>query len=112
MKCDEQQPCKNKGICIENFEKGGSSCDCEHTSYYGDFCGLGTIRSCCIYLLRFLFSMVFYLDKGADFSGLSVLRRKFLLEGPVTQVKLNLAFSSSDKRQRSTVLLLIQTENK
>ncbi|XP_050531839.1 axotactin isoform X2 [Daktulosphaira vitifoliae] len=91
MKCDEQQPCKNKGICIENFEKGGSSCDCEHTSYYGDFCGL---------------------DKGADFSGLSVLRRKFLLEGPVTQVKLNLAFSSSDKRQRSTVLLLIQTENK
>lgn len=41
MKCDEQQPCKNKGICIENFEKGGSSCDCEHTSYYGDFCGLG-----------------------------------------------------------------------
>lgn len=52
------------------------------------------------------------LDKGADFSGDSVLRRKFLLEGPVTQVKLNLAFSSSDKRQRSTVLLLIQTENK
>lgn len=41
MKCDEQQPCKNKGICIENFEKGGSSCDCELTSYYGDFCGLG-----------------------------------------------------------------------
>jgi len=56
--------------------------------------------------------MYFCLDKGADFSGLSVLRRKFLLEGPVTQVKLNLAFSSSDKRQRSTVLLLIQTENK
>lgn len=54
----------------------------------------------------------FILDKGADFSGVSVLRRKFLLEGPVTQVKLNLAFSSSDKRQRSTVLLLIQTENK
>jgi len=44
MKCDEQQPCKNKGICIENFEKGGSSCDCEHTSYYGDFCGLGKIK--------------------------------------------------------------------
>lgn len=47
MKCDEQQPCKNKGICIENFQKGGSSCDCEHTSYYGDFCGLGKIK-CCI----------------------------------------------------------------
>lgn len=44
MKCDEQQPCKNKGICIENFEKGGSSCDCEHTSYYGDFCGLGKVN--------------------------------------------------------------------
>lgn len=46
MKCDEQQPCKNKGICIENFEKGGSSCDCEHTSYYGDFCGLGKNLPC------------------------------------------------------------------
>lgn len=41
MQCAEHQPCKNKGICIENFEKGGSSCDCEHTSYFGDFCGLG-----------------------------------------------------------------------
>lgn len=52
MKCDEQQPCKNKGICIENFEKGGSSCDCEHTSYYGDFCGLGMIKSCfCLFTI-------------------------------------------------------------
>lgn len=58
--------------------------------------------------------VIFFLniDKGADFSGSSVLWRNFSLEGPVTQVKLNLAFSSSDKRQRSTVLLLLQTENK
>jgi len=54
MKCDEQQPCKNKGICIENFEKGGSSCDCEHTSYYGDFCGLG--KDTFFYWLTFLLS--------------------------------------------------------
>lgn len=40
MKCDEH-PCKNQGICIEDFLKGESKCDCEHTSYYGEFCALG-----------------------------------------------------------------------
>lgn len=40
MKCDER-PCKNQGICIEDFQKGESRCACEHTSYYGDYCALG-----------------------------------------------------------------------
>ncbi|XP_065204178.1 axotactin isoform X2 [Planococcus citri] len=89
MKCDGQ-PCKNQGICIEDFHKGESKCDCEHTSYYGDHCNL---------------------EKGADFSGESVLQRKFVLEGPVRQIKVQLAFSSSDKREKKTALLLLQTEN-
>lgn len=50
-------------------------------------------------------------EKGADFSGESVLQRKFVLEGPVTQIKVQLAFSSSDKREKKTALLLLQTEN-
>ncbi|KAG8270316.1 hypothetical protein J6590_087965 [Homalodisca vitripennis] len=90
MRCDEV-PCKNQGICIEDFQKNESSCDCEFTSYYGEFCGQ---------------------EKGADFSGESVLQRKFPLEGPVTQIKVQLAFSSGDDRQRNTVVLLLQTENK
>ncbi|XP_054286354.1 axotactin-like isoform X2 [Macrosteles quadrilineatus] len=90
MRCDEV-PCKNQGICIEDFQKNTSSCDCEFTSYYGEFCGQ---------------------EKGADFSGESVLQRKFVLEGPVTQIKVQLAFSSGDDRQRNTVVLLLQTENK
>lgn len=40
MKCDDE-PCKHQGICIEDFAKGESSCNCEHTSYYGEFCGQG-----------------------------------------------------------------------
>ena len=40
MKCDEK-PCKNKGVCIEDFLKFESTCDCELTSYYGEFCGQG-----------------------------------------------------------------------
>lgn len=40
MRCDEV-PCKNQGICIEDFQKNTSSCDCEFTSYYGEFCGQG-----------------------------------------------------------------------
>lgn len=90
MKCDEV-PCKNQGICIEDFQNNESSCNCELTSYYGEFCGQ---------------------EKGADFSGESVLQRKFGLEGPVNQIKVQLAFSSSDDRQRNTVVLLLQTENK
>lgn len=41
MKCDEE-PCKHQGICMEDFEKGESTCDCERTSYYGEFCNEGT----------------------------------------------------------------------
>ncbi|XP_073968823.1 axotactin isoform X3 [Rhodnius prolixus] len=90
MKCDEQ-PCKNQGICIEDFLKGVASCNCELTSYEGEFCNE---------------------ERGAGFSGESVLQRKFDLEGPVNQIKVQLAFSSSDTRQRNTALLLLQTENK
>ncbi|XP_014284802.1 axotactin isoform X2 [Halyomorpha halys] len=90
MKCDTL-PCLNQGVCIENFLKGESSCNCEFTSYYGEFCGE---------------------EKGADFSGESVLQRNFSLVGPVDQIKVQLAFSSSDARDRSTTILLLQTENK
>ncbi|RZF31871.1 hypothetical protein LSTR_LSTR014199 [Laodelphax striatellus] len=48
-------------------------------------------------------------EKGADFSGESVLQRKFPLEGPVNQIKVQLAFSSGDDRQRNAIILLIQT---
>ncbi|XP_071052100.1 axotactin isoform X2 [Onthophagus taurus] len=89
MKCDTL-PCKNGGICIEDFRKQIHTCDCEHTSYYGNFCSD---------------------EKGADFSGESILSRNFLLEGPVDHIKLQLAFSSMDVSQRDTVLLLLQTEN-
>ncbi|XP_046397067.1 contactin-associated protein-like 2 isoform X2 [Ischnura elegans] len=90
MKCDAE-PCKNQGICIENFQRGESTCNCEHTSYYGEFCSE---------------------EKGADFGGESVLQRKFQLEGPVNHVKVQLAFSSNELRHMNTVLLLLQTENK
>nr|CAD7450192.1 unnamed protein product [Timema bartmani] len=90
MKCDEH-PCKNQGVCIEDFQKGEASCDCQFTSYYGEFCDE---------------------EKGADFGGDSVLQRKFVLEGSVHQVKVQLAFSSTDPRQWNSVLLLLQTENK
>ncbi|XP_034249744.1 contactin-associated protein-like 2 isoform X2 [Thrips palmi] len=90
MKCDDE-PCKHQGICIEDFAKGESSCNCEHTSYYGEFCGQ---------------------EKGADFGGESVLLRNFTVEGEVNQVKVQLAFSSNDARHRSTALLLIQTETR
>ncbi|KAG8223988.1 hypothetical protein J437_LFUL012091 [Ladona fulva] len=90
MKCDAE-PCKNQGICMEDFQRGESTCNCEHTSYYGEFCSE---------------------EKGADFGGESVLQRKFQLEGPVKHVKVQLAFSSSELRHMNTVLLLLQTENK
>lgn len=90
MKCDAI-PCKNDGICIENFHKQDHTCDCEHTSYHGEFCNV---------------------DKGADFSGDAILWREYVLNGSVDQVKIQLAFSSMDKNQRNSVLLLLQTENK
>ncbi|XP_026732493.1 contactin-associated protein-like 5 [Trichoplusia ni] len=90
MKCDSE-PCKNGGICTEDFTNQESSCDCELTSYFGEYC---------------------VEEKGADFNGESILQRKFLLSGPVFKVKIKLAFSSNDLRQKNTVLLLVQTENK
>lgn len=90
MKCDEE-PCKHDGICIENFRQQDHSCDCEFTSYYGPFCND---------------------EKGADFSGESMLWRTYVLNGTVEYVKIQLAFSSADDKQKNTVLLLLQTENK
>lgn len=37
MKCD-YTPCKNLGICTEDFGKQESSCNCELTSYFGEHC--------------------------------------------------------------------------
>lgn len=90
MKCDSE-PCKNGGVCTEDFTNQESSCDCELTSYFGEYC---------------------MEEKGADFNGESILQRKFVLTGPITRVKIKLAFSSNDLRQKNTVLLLVQTENK
>ncbi|KAJ0178446.1 hypothetical protein K1T71_006269 [Dendrolimus kikuchii] len=90
MKCDSE-PCKNGGLCTEDFTNQESSCDCELTSYFGEYC---------------------MEEKGADFNGESILQRRFLLTGPIFKVKINLAFSSNDLRQKNTVLLLFQTENK
>ncbi|KAJ8683559.1 hypothetical protein QAD02_019351 [Eretmocerus hayati] len=89
MKCDAV-PCKNQGICTEDFKKQESSCNCELTSYFGEHCAD---------------------EKGADFSGESVLQREFDLDGEVNQIKVQLAFSTND-RQRTSALLLLQTENK
>lgn len=90
MKCDSM-PCKHGGICIEDFRHQEHACDCEHTSYYGEFCSD---------------------EKGADFSGESILLREYVLNGSVDHVKVQLAFSSMDVRQKNSVLLLLQTENK
>ncbi|KAG7199173.1 hypothetical protein KM043_018052 [Ampulex compressa] len=90
MKCDAM-PCKNLGICTEDFGRQESSCNCELTSYFGEHCAD---------------------EKGADFSGESVLQREFDLVGEVNQVKVQLAFSTNELRQRTTALLLLQTENK
>lgn len=51
-------------------------------------------------------------EKGADFSGESLLQRQFVLTGAVDMIKVQLAFSSSDMRERSTVLLLLQTDSR
>ncbi|XP_051168302.1 axotactin isoform X3 [Leptopilina boulardi] len=91
MKCD-YTPCKNMGICTEDFGNQESSCNCELTSYFGEHCAE---------------------EKGADFSGESVLQREFDLQGEVNEVKVQLAFSTTDNnRQRTQALLLLQTENK
>uniref|UniRef100_A0A1I8N1M4 Laminin G domain protein n=1 Tax=Musca domestica TaxID=7370 RepID=A0A1I8N1M4_MUSDO len=87
IKCDAE-PCKNGGICRENFAKQESKCDCEHTSFLGEFC---------------------MEEKGADFSGESTLQRKFELNGKVDYVRLQLAFSSLDLRRANRVMLLLQT---
>ncbi|TMW48106.1 hypothetical protein DOY81_006814 [Sarcophaga bullata] len=87
IKCDAE-PCKNGGICRENFAKQESTCDCEHTSFLGEFC---------------------MEEKGADFSGESTLQRKFELAGKVDYVRLQLAFSSLDLRRANRVMLLLQT---
>ncbi|XP_073839835.1 axotactin isoform X2 [Musca autumnalis] len=88
IKCDAE-PCKNGGICRENFATQESKCDCEHTSFLGEFC---------------------MEEKGADFSGESTLQRKFELNGgKVDYVRLQLAFSSLDLRRANRVMLLLQT---
>ncbi|CAG9767385.1 unnamed protein product [Ceutorhynchus assimilis] len=89
MKCDVE-PCQNGGTCIEDFRKQEHTCNCEHTSYYGEFCNE---------------------EKGADFNGEAILSRVFVLNGTVDHVKIQLAFSSLDVRQKNTVLMLLQTEN-
>ncbi|KRT78663.1 EGF domain-containing protein, partial [Oryctes borbonicus] len=89
MKCDAL-PCKNEGICIEDFRNQLHTCNCERTSYYGEFCST---------------------EKGADFSGESILWRSYFLNGSVDYVKVHLAFSTMDIRNKDTALLLLQTEN-
>lgn len=39
MLCD-QMPCKNNGICTEDWENESTNCDCESTSYRGEFCDI------------------------------------------------------------------------
>ncbi|XP_017863815.1 PREDICTED: uncharacterized protein LOC108614281 [Drosophila arizonae] len=89
IKCDAE-PCKNGGICKEHFAEQMSTCDCEHTSFLGEFCSV---------------------EKGADFSGESTLQRKFELPstGSVDYVRLQLAFSSFDLRRANRIMLLLQT---
>ncbi|XP_017127336.1 uncharacterized protein LOC108146046 isoform X1 [Drosophila elegans] len=91
IKCDAE-PCKNGGTCKEHFAEQLSTCDCEHTSFLGEFCSE---------------------EKGADFSGESTLQRKFELlpgTGRVDYVRLQLAFSSFDLRRANRIMLLMQTE--
>jgi len=91
IKCDAE-PCKNGGTCQEHFAEQLSTCDCEHTSFLGEFCSE---------------------EKGADFSGESTLQRKFELQpgtGRVDYVRLQLAFSSFDLRRANRIMLLMQTE--
>lgn len=89
MKCDAE-PCKNGGICTENFVKQESTCNCEHTSFLGEFCSE---------------------EKGASFSGEATLQRKMVLAERVDRVRLQLAFSSNDMRRANRVMLLLQSKN-
>lgn len=89
MQCDAE-PCKNGGICTENFASQESTCNCEHTSFLGEFC---------------------MEEKGADFSGESIMQKKFTLDGKIEKIKLQLAFSSGDLRRTSRILFLVQTIN-
>ena len=92
MYCDNE-PCKNGGICTENFAKKEASivlCNCEHTSFLGEFC---------------------MEEKGAEFSGESGLQRKFSLSGKINQLKLQIVFSSGDLRRANRIMLLLQTSN-
>lgn len=76
MKCDSE-PCKNGGVCTEDFRNQESSCDCELTSYFGENC---------------------MEEKGADFNGESILQRKFVLQGPVLKVDiLTFEYSSTPR---------------
>lgn len=90
MYCDAE-PCKNGGICTENFAKKEAStvlCNCEHTSFLGEFC---------------------MEEKGAEFSGESGLQRRYALNGKIDHLKLQLAFSSGDLRRANRIMLLLQT---
>lgn len=51
-------------------------------------------------------------EKAADFGAEGVLLRAFDLDSEVNQVKIKLAFSSNDLHQRTSALLLVQSENK
>lgn len=91
MYCDSE-PCKNGGICTENFDKKEASstlCDCEHTSFLGETC---------------------MEDKGAEFSGESGLRRKYQIAGKVDHLKLQMAFSTNDMRRANRIMMLVQSE--
>lgn len=90
IKCDAE-PCKNGGICTENFAKQESYCNCEHTSFMGEYC---------------------MEEKGADFTGESSLQRKFTLDGSVHEIRVQFAFSSgSDLRRANRAMLLLQSRN-
>lgn len=92
MLCDTE-PCRNNGICLENFAKKDNTvmCNCEHTSFMGDHCNE---------------------EKGADFSGEAGLQRKYALGGgKIDSIKLQLAFSTIDTRRNTRIMLLLQTES-
>lgn len=93
MYCDAE-PCKNGGICTENFAKkehSTVSCNCEHTSFLGETC---------------------MEENGAEFSGESGLQRRYVLNGgKIDQLKLTLAFSSGDLRRANRIMLLLQADS-
>lgn len=91
MICDTE-PCKNGGVCFENFAKsaGQQLCNCETTSFTGEFCTE---------------------DRGGEFSGEAGLKRKFEFTGSIDHIKLELAFSTGDLRRVPRMMLLLQTES-